>query len=122
MAGGGALMREGGIDPVTIAQVGTTIEMNPRFIARSQEAGGMTTGNINGEDISGMLNRYLTLKFKLTGKTGKKLNTGRPKIPGASRAYGIDSPGKFKRLDRSTEITAIAVTGITESTDNEARL
>jgi hypothetical protein len=45
----------------------------------------MTTGNIVGEDINGIISGYLSNKFSGTGKDGKTVNIGRSKITGVSR-------------------------------------
>jgi hypothetical protein len=89
MAGGGARGKTAGIAPVTMVQVGATIETFHLFTERYHQVGRMTIGWVIGKDINGTTSEYPTSKSSVTGGTGKKADIGRSKIPGAS---GILNP------------------------------
>ena len=77
MVGGGVRGKGDGIARRTIVQVGATIETFHLFIEGYHQVGGMTTGNIVGEDVLGTTNEYLTNNFDRTGLAGKKTGIGK---------------------------------------------
>ena len=85
MAGGGVRGKDDGIAHITTTQVGAIIKALHLFIPGYHRAGGMTTGNIVGEDINGIISEYLSNKFSGTGRDGKIASIGRSKITGVSR-------------------------------------
>jgi hypothetical protein len=85
MVGGGVRGKGDGIARKTIIQVGATIETFHLFIEGYPQAGGMTTGSIVGEGISGTTNEYLTNKFNGTGGAGKRAGIGRSNKLGVSK-------------------------------------
>jgi glucose-6-phosphate dehydrogenase assembly protein OpcA len=122
MVGGGVRIGENGIDRVTITQVGVTIDNHPLFIMRSPDIGRMITGNVSGKEIIGTPSEEITVKFRKTGTTGKKIGIGRKSIIGASRKHDITrtKDDKFsKRIEEET-IEMIETTSTTSAT-NTAR-
>jgi hypothetical protein len=85
VAGGGVRGKDAGIARITITQVGAIIKVFHLFMQAYPQAGGMTTGNIVGEDINGITSEYLSNRFNGTGVAGKRISIGRSKIPGVSR-------------------------------------
>ena len=85
MVGGGVRGKDAGIAHGTITQVGSTIKAFHLFIDGYPQAGGMTTGIIVGEGISGTTNEYLTNKFNETGRAGKRTGIGRSNKLGVSK-------------------------------------
>jgi hypothetical protein len=111
---------------VNIVQGGITIETFPLFIAKYREAGGTTIGNVAGENIIGTLNRYSTVRFKETGRTGKRKNIGRSIIPGTFKVGESSQMGENirkqarssnKRTGEGTKITTIVVVEISGTTE-----
>ena len=60
MDGGGVHGKGAGIAHGTMTRVGATIEGSHPFMEGSRQVGGMTTGNIVGEDVHGTTSRSLT--------------------------------------------------------------
>jgi hypothetical protein len=85
MVGGGVRGKDVGIARGTIIQVGATIETFHLFMQGYPQAGGMTTGIIVGEGISGTTNEYLISKFNKTGGAGKRISIGRSNKLGVSK-------------------------------------
>jgi hypothetical protein len=85
MVGGGVRGKDVGIAHATTTQVGATIEAFHLFMQGYPRAGGMTTGIIVGEGISGTTNEYLISKFNKTGGAGKRVSIGRSNKLGVSR-------------------------------------
>jgi hypothetical protein len=85
MVGGGVRGKDVGIVHGTTIQVGPTIKESPLFMQGYPQAGGMTTGTIAGEDISGTTKEYLTNKFNRIGKAGKRTGIGRSNKRGVSK-------------------------------------
>jgi hypothetical protein len=83
-AGGGAPGTDDGIARRTIVQVGATMKERHPFIEVYPRVGGMITGSVVGEDISGTTSEYPTRKFSETGKAGKGTDIGKNKIIGVS--------------------------------------
>jgi hypothetical protein len=84
-AGGGVRGKGDGIVRRTIIQIGATIEASLLFMEGYPQVGGMTTGSIVGEGISGTINEFLMRKFNRTGGVGKRISIGRSNILGVSR-------------------------------------
>jgi len=97
MVGGGVRGKDVGIARGTIVQVGATIETFHLFIREYPRAGGMTTGIIVGEGISGTTNEYLINKFNGTGRDGKIIGIGRSNKLGVSKVCNPE-----RRLNHST--------------------
>jgi hypothetical protein len=125
MVGGGVRGKDGGIDRVTITQVGITIKVFPLFIVRYPDTGETNIGNAIGEDINGTLYQYLTMKFKETGKFGKRISIGRTSKLGASGGYENKrihdnirkkEDNSNKRIDENTTST----TGTTGTQDDDS--
>jgi hypothetical protein len=85
MGGGGVRGKDVGIAHGTTIQVGPTIGGFHLFMHGYPQAGGMTTGIIVGEGISGTTNEYLTNKFNGTGGAGKRASIGRSNKLGVSK-------------------------------------
>ncbi len=102
MAGGGVRTKDGGIDHVTITQVGTITKASPLFIVKYPNIGEMTIGTIIGKDNNGTLSDESTMKFRKTGTSGKKIGIGKKIIIGASRKNGrirIKDDNSKKRIN-----------------------
>src|SRR5208337_4216931 len=98
MAGGGVRGKDVGIAHGTTTQVGPTIKGSHLFMQEYRQAGGMTTGTIVGEGISGTTNEYLSNKFNGTGGAGKRADIGRSNKPGVSKVCNPERNNN--RLDR----------------------
>jgi len=79
MVGGGVPGKDGGIAHSTTTQGGVIIKAYHLFMGEYPPAGGMTTGIVVGEGISGTTNGYNTKKLNETGVTGKKISIGSKK-------------------------------------------
>jgi hypothetical protein len=64
-------------------------------------AGGMTTGTIVGEGISGTTGEYLTNNFNGTGTTGKRTGIGRSNKRGVSRVCNPERDHKSRLAGRN---------------------
>jgi len=82
MVGGGVRGKDVGIARGTTTRVGATTKEFRLFMQRYPQAGGMTTGPIIGEGISGTTSEYLSNKFNGTGGAGKRAGIGRSSKPG----------------------------------------
>jgi hypothetical protein len=90
MVGGGVPGKDGGIAHSTTTQGGTTIKAFHPFMGGYPPAGGMTTGIVVGEGISGTTNGYITNKFNKTGRTGNRVGIG-------SKKRGVSKVWKTER-------------------------
>ena len=118
MVGGGVRIGENGIDRVTITQVGVTIDNHPLFIMRSPDIGRMITGNVSGKEIIGTPSEEITVKFRKTGTTGKKIGIGRKSIIGASTKHDITrtKDDKFSKRIEEEMIETIETIETTSTT------
>ena len=79
----------------------------------------MITGNISGKDINGTPSEEITMKFRKTGTTGKKIDIGRKTIIGALRKHNIIrmmEDNSNKTIEENTTET-IEMTEIIETTE-----
>jgi hypothetical protein len=83
-AGGGVRGTDDGIARRTIVQVGAIMKERHPFIEVYPRVGGMITGSVVGEDVSGTTSEYPTRKFRKNGRAGKETDIGKSKIPGVS--------------------------------------
>jgi len=79
MVGGGVPGKDGGIAHSTTTRGGVIIKAYQLFMEGYPPGGGMTTGIVVGEGISGTTNGYITKKLNETGGTGKKISIGSKK-------------------------------------------